>query len=125
MQVSPTSERRNYLQLLEKARMEIYLPDLPANSYRDLLETFETEFSFAFGGCTILRGLDGRYLSQTGVIVPDRINLIYTDLPMSLSANLTIIVKYVGMLKQIAFEALRGRSDFDSCNPSLSRSLIL
>lgn len=59
------------MQLLEKARMEIYLPDLPANSYRDLLETFETEFSFAFGGCTILRGLDGRYLSQTGVIVPD------------------------------------------------------
>ncbi len=53
--------------LLEKVRMEIYLPDLPVNSYSDLLETFETEFTYTFGGCTIVRGLDGRYLSRTGL----------------------------------------------------------
>jgi hypothetical protein len=94
------------LLLLEKARMEIYLPDLPINSYSDLLETFETEFTYAFGGCTILHGLDGRYLSQTGSIIPDRINLIYADLPLALTSNLEIITKYVGKLKQIAFEAL-------------------
>lgn len=94
------------MKLLEKARMEIYLPDLPLNSYSDLLETFETEFSYTFGGCTIMRGLDGRYLSKMGAIIPDRINLIYSDLPMSLSANLNLITEYAGALKQIAFEAL-------------------
>ena len=92
--------------LLERVRMEVYLPDLPINSYSDLLETFETEFTYAFGGCTILRGLDGRYLSQTGSIIPDRINLIYADLPLTLTDNLAIITKYVGKLERIAFEAL-------------------
>jgi hypothetical protein len=86
--------------------MEIYLPDLPSNSYKDLLETFETEFTYTFGGCTILRGLDGRYLSQTGSIIPDRISLIYSDLPLTLTNNFETIGKYVGKLKQIAFEAL-------------------
>lgn len=33
------------MQLLEKVRMEVYLPDLPVNSYSDLLETFETELT--------------------------------------------------------------------------------
>ena len=92
--------------LLEKVRMEIYLPDLPVNSYRDLLETFETEFTYTFGGCTILHGLDGRYLSQAGTSIPDRISLIYSDLPLTLTRNLETITRYVGKLKQIAFEAL-------------------
>ncbi|MDQ3323830.1 MAG: hypothetical protein M3525_15555 [Acidobacteriota bacterium] len=39
-------------------------------------------------------------------IIPDRISLIYTDLPLTLSGNSGIITKYVGMLKQIAFDAL-------------------
>ncbi len=48
----------------------------------------------------------GRYLSQTGSIIPDRINLIYADLPLTLTDSREIITKYVGKLKQIAFEAL-------------------
>ena len=94
------------MQLLEKVRMEIYLPDLPVNSYKDLLETFETELTYTFGGCTVLRGLDGRYLSQAGSIIPDRINLIYSDLPLNLEDNRRLIAKYAAHLKQIAFEAL-------------------
>ncbi len=94
------------MQLLEKVRMEVYLPDLPVDSYRDLLETFETEFTYAFGGCSIMRGIDGRYLSQAGGIIPDRINLIYSDLPLNLIDDLETLTKYTGKLKQIAFEAL-------------------
>jgi hypothetical protein len=86
--------------------MEVYLPDLPADSYRDLLEAFEQEFTHAFGGCTILRGIDGNYLSNAGAIVPDRINLIYTDLPFSLTVNLDAISKYADKIKQAAFDAL-------------------
>ena len=65
--------------LLERVRVEVYVPDLPAASYRNLLLSLEDEFTYAFGGCTIVRGLDGNYLSQAGVKTPDRINLLYTD----------------------------------------------
>jgi hypothetical protein len=73
------------LPLLERARVEAYVPDLPSEAYRNLLEAFDREFTYAFGGCTISRGLDGSYLSRVGAKTPDRINLIYTDLPIALS----------------------------------------
>ena len=67
---------------------------------------FEEEFTYAFGGCTIVRGLGGSYLSQAGVKTPDRINLIYTDLPVALSTNFDKAARYADELKQAAFEAL-------------------
>lgn len=92
--------------LLERARVEVYIPDLPAASYRKLLEAFDEEFTHAFGGCTIVRGLDGSYLSRAGRKTPDRINLLYTDLPLALSLNLESVARYAEELKQAAFEAL-------------------
>jgi hypothetical protein len=64
------------LPLSEKARIEVYLPDQPQPAYQDLLEAFDREFTHTFGGCTIIRGIDGSYLSQRGSKVRDRINLI-------------------------------------------------
>ena len=92
--------------LLERVRVEVYVPDLPAATYRNLLLSFEEEFTYAFGGCTIPRGLDGNYLSRAGVKTPDRINLIYTDLPLALSTNFESVARYAGELKQAAAEAL-------------------
>lgn len=92
--------------LLERARVEVYVPDLSAPTYRNLLLAFEEEFTYAFGGCTIVRGLDGRYLSQAGVKVPDRINLIYTDLPLALSTNFESAARYTRQLKESAHVAL-------------------
>ena len=92
--------------LLERVRVEVYIPDLPAAAYRDLLSSFEEEFTYAFGGCTIARGLDGNYLSQAGAKTPDRINLIYTDLPVALSTNFESVARYADELKQVAVEAL-------------------
>lgn len=92
--------------LLERVRVEVYVPDLPTASYRNLLLSFEEEFTYAFGGCTIVRGLDGNYLSLAGVKTPDRINLIYTDLPLALSTNFESVARYVDELKQAAVEAL-------------------
>lgn len=68
--------------LSEKARIEVYLPDLPTAAYRDLLEALDREFTYTFGGCTIIRGLDGSYLSRLGPRIRDHINLIYTDTPV-------------------------------------------
>ncbi|HEX3143935.1 MAG TPA: hypothetical protein VHQ64_08185 [Pyrinomonadaceae bacterium] len=92
--------------LLERARVEVYVPDLPAPHYRNLLLSFEEEFTYAFGGCTIVRGLEGSYLSRAGVKTPDRISLIYTDLPIAFSTNLEKAARYADELKQVAFEAL-------------------
>ena len=92
--------------LLERARVEIYIPDLPTAAYRNLLEAFDEEFTYAFGGCTIVRGLDGSYLSRAGVKTPDRINLLYTDLPLALSTNFESVARYADELKQVASEAL-------------------
>jgi hypothetical protein len=41
------------LPLLERVRVEVYIPDLPADAYHNLLQSFEDEFTYAFGGCTI------------------------------------------------------------------------
>ena len=92
--------------LLERARVGVYVPDLSAPLYRNLLLSFEEEFTYAFGGCTIVRGLDGSYLFQAGVKTPDRINLIYTDLPVALSINFEKAARYAAELKQAAFDAL-------------------
>jgi hypothetical protein len=90
----------------DRLRAEVYVPDLPAPHYRNLLLSFEEEFTYAFGGCTIVRGLDGNYLSQAGFKTPDRINVIYTDLPVALSTSFDRAARYADQLKQAAFDAL-------------------
>ena len=96
--------------LPERARVEVYVPDLPAASYRNLLLSFEEEFTYAFGGCTIVLGLDGRYLSAAGVKTQDRIDLIYTDLPIALSTNFEHAARYADELKEATLSALNEES---------------
>jgi hypothetical protein len=94
------------LPLSEKARVEVYLPDLPKQAYQNLLEALEQEFTYTFGGATIIRGLDGSYLSQAGLPIRDRVNLIYTDTPSSFEENFERISRYTDELRKAAFEAL-------------------
>lgn len=92
--------------LFEKARIEVFLPDLPAPAYRDLLEAYEREFTYAFGGCTIIRGLQGSYLSHGGVVMQDRINLIFTDSQFSVRDQIDLLSQYADQLRTAAFHAL-------------------
>jgi len=94
------------LPLLERVRVEIYLPDLPSPEYDNLLRSFEEEFTYAFSGCIIIRGVEGSYLSQAGDRIPDRINLVYSDLPLSFSPNFDTVAAYVSQLKRAATEAI-------------------
>ncbi len=73
--------------LSAKARIEVYVPDLPTESSLNLLDTFESEFTYALGGCTIIRGLDGSYLSRQGTRMRDRVNLVYSDTPFPFDDN--------------------------------------
>jgi hypothetical protein len=94
------------LPLLAKARIEVYLPDLLKPSYQNLLQAFDDEFTHTFGGCTIVRGLDGSYLSNFGEKIQDRINLIYTDTPYSFQENTNLLSNYMDELRRAAFDAL-------------------
>ena len=92
--------------LLERVRIEVYLPDLPKRTYQDLVTALDREFTFTFGGCTVIRGLDGSYLSQAGRMMQDKINIIYTDIPLALSRNLSRISSYTEHLSKAAYDAL-------------------
>ncbi len=92
--------------LSEKARVEVYQPDLPRAAYQDLLSALAQEFTYTFGGCTIVRGLDGSYLSQAGLPIQDRVNLIYTDTPYAFKKNIEIVSTYADKLRAAAFAAL-------------------
>jgi hypothetical protein len=94
------------LALSERARIEVYLPDLPRPAYQDLLTAIESEFTYTFGGCTTLRGLEGNYLAQAGSIIRDRINVVYTDTPFALDEGLVVIERYLDELRRATVEAL-------------------
>jgi hypothetical protein len=94
------------LPLSEKVRIEVYLPDLPKQSYTELLEAFDQEFTYTFGGCTIIRGLDGSYLSRAGSKTQDKINIIYTDIPLAFERESKRISRYADSLTKAAHEAL-------------------
>jgi hypothetical protein len=94
------------LPLSEKARIEVYLPDVPRPEYQDLLGALEQEFTYTFGGCTVVRGLEGNYLSRLGLRIRDRINLVYTDTPFAFEENFARVSRYTDELQSAAFEAL-------------------
>ena len=92
--------------LLERVRVEVYLPDVLSFEYEHLLQFLEEELTYTFGGTTIVRGLEGSYLSQSGKRIPDRINLLYSDAPLALSTEFVSIAAYVRELKSAVSEAL-------------------
>ena len=103
--------------LSEKARIEVYLPDVPRPAYQDLLNTFEQEFTYAFGGCTTIRGLAGSYLSREGLTVKDRINLIFTDTPLIFAEDFDNLSRYTDHLRQAAFVALQEEAVLVAASP--------
>ena len=92
--------------LLERARVEVYLPDLPRAAYYNLLDELTLEFTYTFGGCTTIHGLDGCYLSEAGSPIKDRINLIYTDTTYAFEENFETIAAYADKLKAAVNKAL-------------------
>ena len=93
--------------LSAKGRIEVYLPDLLDPAYQNLLLALENEFTYNFGGCTVVRGLDGSYLSKSGVKIRDRVTVIYTDSPYSFQDHLEILSSYADKIRASAFDVLR------------------
>jgi len=93
------------LPLSEKVRIEIFIPDLPDIQYRDLLEESATELSYAFGGCTEILA-SGKYRSFDGVIISDKINILFSDAPLLWERDRLALEQYVDRVKRAAQRAL-------------------
>ena len=88
-----------------RARIEIYLPDVPKKLYRNARKAFEKEFLETFGGCTVIRGIKGLYLSADGETETDKIVLIYADTPFEFRKNRAALSKYTDELREVAYRA--------------------
>ncbi len=93
--------------LSEKARVEVYPPDLPDQTYQNLLSALEQEFTYTFRGCTVLRGLSGNYLAHSGWPIQDQINLLYTDTFFTVEDNFALLSEYTDRLRVAALKALK------------------
>lgn len=91
--------------LSERVRIEIFIPDPSDVAYRDLLEELAAELSYAFGGCTEIPAL-GKYRSFDGLILSDRINILFSDAPILWQRDRVVLEKYVDSVKRAAHQAL-------------------
>jgi hypothetical protein len=103
---SQKSVRRRSLPLSEKTRVEVYLPDLPTSAYQRLLETLRREFTYTFGGSTLVSGLGGTYLSRSGLVIEDRVSLLYADAFLDFEADAALIEQYAEAIQRAAYRAL-------------------
>lgn len=92
--------------LLKRARIEIYLPDKPKKPvYRRLQKAFEEEFLRTFGGATVIKNIQGLYLSASEKPDADKINLVYTDTPFDFEKHFKALSKYTDELRRSALQA--------------------
>jgi hypothetical protein len=95
------------LPLFEKARIEVYLPDLADKpQYANFLDVVSDEFAYTFGGSSVVRGIEGRYLARLGMIIHDQVNVVFTDTPFALGENRNKIEQYLDELRHAAMIAL-------------------
>ncbi|HTH50299.1 MAG TPA: hypothetical protein VL501_00100 [Pyrinomonadaceae bacterium] len=65
----------------------------------------EREFINTFGGCTVIRGAKGLYLSESGRVDADDVDLIYADTPFHLDADFAGLSSYTDSLRAALLEA--------------------
>jgi hypothetical protein len=96
------------LPLSKRARLEIYIPS--GIAYGALQAILERELLYTFGGCTVVPGTRGSYLSAGGARETETINLIYADTPFGLEGNLESLSRFADDLKAVALEVTNEES---------------
>lgn len=91
--------------LLEKIRIELFIPDLPDPIYGRLLAILGDELSYTFGGCTV-SPMQGKYRSVAGTILPDNINVLFTDTPFFWHKDRLLVEQYAAALHQVVKQVL-------------------
>ena len=93
------------MQLSGKIRVELFIPDLPDPVYNQILQELGDELSYTFGGCTIVP-TQGKYRSIAGSILPDKVNILFTDTPAYWDKDRLLIEQYAENLHHVVQEAL-------------------
>ena len=93
--------------LSAKARIEVYLPDLAKPVYQNLQEQLTEEFCYTWGGCSLIRGIMGFYLSNKGKVVRDQVNLLYSDTKLNLEEHWDTLTMYGDSVRTIAMQSLQ------------------
>ena len=92
--------------LSEKVRVEIFIPETRNSADELLLEQLGNEMSYSFGGCT-MTAANGKYRATSGMIVRDRLHILYTDTPLMWDEDLLLISQYVERLSVAVQLALK------------------
>ena len=96
--------------LSKRTRIDVYLPEKSAKVYSRLQKAIESEFVFAFGGCTVIEGVRGLYLRSGTKPEEDRITRIYADMPFSLDDRQAEVSVYADALREAANDAIPEQS---------------
>lgn len=91
--------------LSEKVRIEIFIPDLPDPVYASILEELGNELTYAYGGCTVV-STNGKYRSSGGLILPDKIHLLFSDTPFLWVRDRLIVELYAERIRTVVKRAL-------------------
>lgn len=90
-----------------KLRIEVFLPDNPDPAYKALLKHLQEEFTYSFGGCSVISGLEGQYRSEVDrSTIVDRIHLLFVDTDLEYSPDQEELTKYLHHLYRTSYEAL-------------------
>lgn len=88
-----------------KVRIEIFIPDLPDPTYGSILDELGNELTFAYGGCTVV-ATSGKFRSTDGVILPDRVNLLFSDTPFLWERDRLVIEYHAERIRNAVRKAL-------------------
>ncbi|HEX3230143.1 MAG TPA: hypothetical protein VHQ95_14300 [Pyrinomonadaceae bacterium] len=91
--------------LSEKVRIEIFIPDLPDPVYASILEELGNELTYAYGGCTVV-ATSGKYRSSEGLILPDKIQLLFSDTPFLWDRDRLMVELYAERIRTVVKRSL-------------------
>lgn len=82
----------------------MYLPRSNDAAYQLIRAAFEKEFLSTFGGYTLIAGLKGSYVNESGGVDVDVIDLIYVDAPFDLEERRDDVANYAAALQEIVLK---------------------
>ena len=91
--------------LSEKVRVEIFIPNLPDPIYGNILEQLGNELTYSYGGSTTI-ATSGKYRSSDGLILPDKVNLLFSDTPFLWEQDRLLVELYVERIRRVVKRAL-------------------
>jgi hypothetical protein len=86
-------------------RIEIFIPDSSDPTYQSILEQLGNEMAYAYGGSSAVT-TSGKYRSTEGLILPDKINLLFSDTPFVWERDRLVVEQYAERMRRVVHRTL-------------------